>query len=108
MLRAGAAEVVITPPVGTLLEGYGARTEPSIGVHDDLTAQALVLDDGRTRVGLLTCDLIGVDRHLTARVRQEVERRGLLPGDHLLSPPPTPMAVLVAFSPSGARPMRLR
>ncbi len=84
MLRAGAAEVVITPPVGTPLEGYGARTEPSIGVHDDLTAQALVLDDGRTRVGLLTCDLIGVDRPLTTWVRREVEQRGLLPGDHLL------------------------
>jgi hypothetical protein len=36
--RAGAAEVVITPPLGGELEGYGNRQGVSTGVHDDLRA----------------------------------------------------------------------
>ena len=68
-LLAGAAEVVITPPVGTLLDGYGARTSGSVGVHDDLHARALVIDDGATQVALVSCDLIAVDRRLVAAVR---------------------------------------
>jgi hypothetical protein len=47
--QAGAAEVVITPPVGVQLEGYGGRDGPSTAVHDDLHAHALVLDDGARR-----------------------------------------------------------
>ena len=69
-LLAGAAEVVITPPIGTYLDGYGARASGSVGVHDDLHARALVADDGTTRVALVSCDLIGVDRRLVALVRE--------------------------------------
>ncbi len=83
-LKAGAAEVVITPPVGVELEGYGARKHPSVGVHDDLYAHALVLDDGETRAGLLTCDLVGVDRELVAEVRRLVEQAGALKGGNLM------------------------
>jgi hypothetical protein len=36
--QAGAAEVVITPPVGGEMDGYGARRGGSTGVHDDLPA----------------------------------------------------------------------
>ena len=68
--RAGAAETVITPPVGTLLSGYGARIQPSVGVHDDLHARALVFDDGVTQAAIVACDLIGIDRRLAAQVRQ--------------------------------------
>ena len=39
---AGAASVDITPPVGVLLDGYGARTKSSEGVHDPLFARVLV------------------------------------------------------------------
>ncbi len=69
-LTAGAASVVITPPVGTPMEGYGARADVSQGVHDDLHARALVLDDGETAVAIVACDLLGVDRRLVARARQ--------------------------------------
>ena len=68
-LLAGAAEVVITPPIGTYLDGYGARASGSVGVHDDLHARALVADDGTTQVALVSCDLIGVDRRLVGERR---------------------------------------
>src|SRR3990172_1416987 len=83
-LKAGAAEVVITPPVGVELEGYGARKYPSNGVHDDLYAHALLLDDGATRVGLLTCDLIFVDHWMAEEVRRQVEAAGVIPGPNLM------------------------
>jgi hypothetical protein len=63
---AGTARVVITPPVGIALTGFAGRP-PSTGVHDDLTATALVLcergrggDDPAGRVALLALDLLGL------------------------------------------------
>src|SRR2546425_2621551 len=70
MWSAGAAEVVITPPVGGELEGYGNRQGGSTGVHDDLMAHALVLDDGARRAAIVTCDVIGLDAPIIARVRE--------------------------------------
>ncbi|MEX1254869.1 MAG: neutral/alkaline non-lysosomal ceramidase N-terminal domain-containing protein [Dehalococcoidia bacterium] len=69
-LTAGAASVVTTPPVGTPMEGYSARADVSQGVHDDLHARALVLDDAEGAVAVVACDLLGVDRRMVARARQ--------------------------------------
>ncbi len=83
-LLAGAAEVVITPPVGTHLDGYGARETGSTGVHDDLHARALVIDDGVTQAALVSCDLIGVDRRLVARARELAAHATGIPAEHML------------------------
>lgn len=50
MIKAGVAEVKITPPVGILLAGYGARERSSDAVDDDLWSKALVMDDSHTKV----------------------------------------------------------
>ena len=83
-LLTGAAEVVITPPVGTYLDGYGARATASVGVHDDLHARALVVDDGTTQVALVSCDLIGVDRRLVAAAREIAAKATGIPGENML------------------------
>lgn len=83
-LQAGFAEVVITPPVGTPMEGYSARQGVSQGVHDDLHARALVLDDGPTRVAIVSCDLLGVDRRLVAAARERAEAMTGIPGANVL------------------------
>jgi len=50
-LQAGAARADVTPPVGGLMYGYGARgTNVSTGVHDPLYAKALVLSDGDEKI----------------------------------------------------------
>src|SRR5687767_7707540 len=82
VLTAGTSRVVITPPVGIAMSGFAGRP-PSVGVHDDLTATALVLcersapaasegdapdasadasngDALETRVALVALDLIGL------------------------------------------------
>lgn len=72
LLRAGAASVDFTPPPGLLLAGYAARTEPALGMHDPLTARALVVGD----TALVAADVIGIHQHSSARIRQ---RCGLPP-----------------------------
>ena len=73
-LRAGAAAVEITPPVGSLLYGYGVRgANRSEGVHDPLYARALVLEAGGETVALVTLDLGSIKKANTVVVRREVE-----------------------------------
>jgi len=80
MLKIGASIVDITPPVGVALDGYGGRTDFSLGVHDPLSARCLYLDDGATRVALVICDLIGIGSFLARRARELIaERPGLKP-----------------------------
>lgn len=67
--EAGAAKVEITPPVGTPLNGYGARqARASVGVHDPLWARCLYLDDGQTDVFIINTDLVFINPELRARV----------------------------------------
>lgn len=71
-MHAGLSETIITPPVGGWLLGPIA---PSTGVHDDLYARALVLDDGTQRWAMLCLDIIGltlaVNDDLCASIRQQ-------------------------------------
>lgn len=84
-LRAGVARVDITPPVGTPLGGYGARKgRPSTGVHDPLTATALVLSDGRETVALCAADMVLMPSSLFDDVARLVRARAGIPRDHLL------------------------
>src|SRR5205085_2179573 len=53
-LLAGAAEVVITPPIGTFLDGYGARNSGSIG-------GAIIEAHGRKRPAVLKAGRGSVD-----------------------------------------------
>ena len=71
-LTAGAARTAITPPVGTPAIGTIQR---SSGVNDDLFARALVLDDGQTRVAIVSLDLIGMDFELADAARAAIRER---------------------------------
>ena len=72
-LYAGVSAVNITPPVGIDLTGFAGRPSPAIGIHDDLYAKCLVMDDGTEKIGILTMDLLGLDSDIVERVREEVE-----------------------------------
>ena len=81
----GAAEAVITPPVGTELAGY-FRTRVSDGVHSELMAKAIVAGprpaSGRpdTRVAIVSCDMIEMVAEVTCEVRRIVhEATGMDP-----------------------------
>lgn len=81
--EAGAAKVDITAPVGTPLNGYGDRMgRSSIAVHDPLWARALYLDDGQTKLFLVSLDLCGINPELRNRVLEIAP--GIVPHDNIL------------------------
>jgi neutral ceramidase len=83
MLKAGFGRSIITPRVGVRLMGYANRTTPSTGVHDDLHARALALEkNGRSWV-LCAVELCYIREPQVAAVREIVESRTGLPGDHV-------------------------
>ena len=82
-LRAGAAKSNITPPLGLPIVG-GFTPSPSTHVHDELNARCLVLDDGRTKVALVVCDLLGIHRLVSEEARRQIEQRLGIPSSHVL------------------------
>jgi hypothetical protein len=78
-LRAGAAQVDITPPTGYPMWGYATRHDaPSDGVLDLLHARALVLEVGKERIALVSLDLgRAPTRQSTAAIRAGVKALGI-------------------------------
>lgn len=73
-LQAAAVEVDITPPVGTPMEGYAARKGVSLGIHDPLLGQLLLLKAGEKRLVLISLDLLGVNLDFTQQVRMGIQQ----------------------------------
>jgi len=78
-MKAGFAETVITPvDADCLLAGYALH--PATGVHDDLYASAVYLEDeaetgpnrNTTRALLISFDLLAMERELIARLKKAV------------------------------------
>ncbi len=80
----GVAALDITPPIGVTLSGYKPRTATAIGHR--LRAEALVCRGARGGWALITADVIGFPRALTAAIRRAVRAATGLP----------PAAVMVA------------
>src|SRR5712692_2046078 len=76
--RAGAATSNITPPLGSPIVG-GFVPFPATHVHDELHARCLVLDDGKTKLVLVVCDLLGIDRLVSDEARFFLHRIWGLP-----------------------------
>jgi hypothetical protein len=78
-LKAGAAKVDITPPIGYPMWGYGARHDAaSTGVLDPLHARALVLAAGDERIALVSLDLgRAPTRQSMAAIRDCVKPAGI-------------------------------
>lgn len=90
-LQAGAARIEITPPLTIPYLGYEPRHAFFRGVHDPLYARALAVDDGTTQAIVIAADaigfsndLLGPGRHFTQEVRQRVEQRSGVPGQHVM------------------------
>ena len=69
VLSAGVARRIISPPKGIFLIGYGDRSKGNIGVHDDLTATALVLDSRGVRVAIVALDILTINEFIVDRIR---------------------------------------
>ncbi len=71
-LRAGVADVDITPPPGQMMWGYSNRPQPATGTLDPLMARVLVLESGDSRAAIVTLDLGRTpEDHLLAELREQ-------------------------------------
>lgn len=82
-LRAGAATSVITPPLGESIIG-GFTPFPAEHIHDELHARCLVIDDGRSRVALVVCDLLGIHRSVGVAAKELIESELSIPPSHVV------------------------
>ena len=80
-LRAGAAMVDITPPVGMPLAGYYS-TRLATGTHDPLHAKAIVIQQGKEEVALVACDLTNLPPEV---IEQAEALIGMPPGHVMIS-----------------------
>ncbi len=79
-LKAGIGRSIITPRVGAALVGYFNRPGPSTGIHDDLNARAVVLDDGSTAIALCSVELCWLAGVTVQAIRAAAAKRcALLP-----------------------------
>jgi hypothetical protein len=81
--RAGAAMSNITPHLGCDIVG-GFLPIPAKNVHDQLHARCLVLDDGRIKLALVVCDLLGIDRSVSLEARKFIQEDVGIPPEHVL------------------------
>ncbi|MCF7784602.1 MAG: hypothetical protein K9N47_00690 [Prosthecobacter sp.] len=82
-LMAGAATSNITPDLGGEVVG-GFLPYPCTNVHDELHARCLVLDDGKTKLALVVCDLLGMHRSLCVAARELIEKETGIPAANVL------------------------
>jgi Neutral/alkaline non-lysosomal ceramidase, N-terminal len=90
--QSAAATIDITPAKPAYLAGY-AIARKSDSVHDRLTARCLVVDDGKTRLAFVSCDLIGIPRFNTLLIRSQIKNvpasQVMIGGTHTHSGPDT-------------------
>ena len=80
----GTAHGVITPPVGSDLSGFIARTEPMTGVHDDLCVRAMVWAEDAAltnAAALVTLDVVDVEARSVAAIRDRIAALTGIPGE---------------------------
>ena len=82
-LKAGAATSNITPELGGEVVG-GFLPFPCTHIHDELHARCLVLDDGKTKLALVVCDLLGLHRSVSLKARELIEKETGIPASNVL------------------------
>lgn len=82
-LRAGVAQVDITPPTGVGMAGYYSERLAE-GTLDPLGAQAMVLEKDGVRAAVVTLDLISTTRGMVEATREAVEASAAVPGANVL------------------------
>jgi len=81
---AGAAQTVVTPPVGVSLAGY-FYDRISKRVRDDLFCRALVLEASGQRIALVALDLVAVAREWADEAKRHIEASvGIAPSNVLI------------------------
>jgi len=101
-LRVGFAKIEITPERPTPMAGYyGKRL--STEKHDPLWVKTTVLDDGESKVALVSLDLISTTRWLVEETRELVAAKSKIPADCVLISATHSHTGPVLFDPDSSR-----
>jgi len=76
-IEANVAVLKLTPPLelGYTLGGYGARmSKPAEGIHDDIWAKALVLNDAGKKYAIVTLDILGLPPNVKPQVIEQLNK----------------------------------
>lgn len=105
-MKVGFAKRPISPPIGAPLAGFAARQGVCEGIHDELFARALVIEDDRKAVALVSLDLLAVASDFVQETRRAItERIPMEPAAILISSTHThagPVTVSTFFNPDEA------
>jgi len=71
-IQAGVGESDITPDESVPIAGNGPIERWSTGVHDPLSTTALVLDDGKTVIGIVSADLLWVSQQFVSTIHKNL------------------------------------
>lgn len=80
-LKVGVGKAIITPNPLLPVSGGVGPGRPATGKQGELTARAMVFQQGETKVAIVQLDLLGFPSVLAARVHKQVPR---IPADNIL------------------------
>ena len=72
MLKVGACQKEITPPLGTGLSGYVRKQRTARKVHDPLTANILWIEDRSTRLLFISVDVLMLEHSFCRRLKKRI------------------------------------
>lgn len=85
-LKAGSAQIDITPKDSQFLYGYPHVERYSTGIHDKLWASSLYLSDGKTEVIFIANDIIWVSKDVTKNARKAIsDKTGVKPENIMIT-----------------------
>ncbi len=82
-LRAGAARMVMTPPLGCHISGY-YHDRIADDIRDDLYAKSIVLESSDSSLAIVVCDVIGLPKEDVDRARARAQELTGIPSSHIL------------------------
>ena len=83
MFRAGASTSNISPPLGSSLNG-GFQDRKAQFIHDELHARTIVLDDGKSTLAFIVCDLCMIPRSVVLDAKEQIRQATGIPPENVV------------------------
>lgn len=83
-MQLGCQEIDITPPLPVIMGGYRARKSPGNKIEQPLKGRAFVLSDGRTKVGIISAEIILFSREQAQKIKKRAADLTDLPKENII------------------------
>jgi neutral ceramidase len=83
-VKIGVSRINVTPETPTVMGGYGLRTTPFTGVHDDLYASALYFSGEKIKALLITADLLSFPSVLVDDLKKSISIKTGIPSENIM------------------------